>query len=125
MLGTRLAGSTSPYRKVVQDEAPKAAKRLTARERSSLSRVIKNIVVASRRARQEEAGRRRRQRGWRFRSRRGVGAGVGAAQASVRSSGLEVVSAWSSCRTSWLVSSEGPSRAVQCPSRGGIVEGRL
>ena len=84
MLGTRLAGSTSPYRKVVQDEAPKAAKRLTARERSSLSRVIKNIVVASRRARQEEAGRRRRQRGWRFRSRRGVGAGVGAAQASGR-----------------------------------------
>ena len=83
MLGTRLAGSTSPYRKVVQDEAPKAAKRLTARERSSLSRVIKNIVVASRRARQEEAGRRRRRRGWRLMSRRrrrrgaGVGAGVG------------------------------------------------
>ena len=89
MLGTRLAGSTSPYRKVVQDEAPKAAKRLTARERSSLSRVIKNIVVASRRARQEEAGRRRRRRGWRLISRRGVGAGVGAAQASARAAGLE------------------------------------
>ena len=110
MLGTRLAGSTSPYRKVVQDEAPKAAKRLTARERSSLSRVIKNIVVASRRARQEEAGRRRRRRGWRFRCRRGVGAGVGAAQASARPSGLEVVSARASSWTSWVVSWEARSR---------------